>query len=56
MCIRDREKPGADEVVASVYIDPINSKNQWYNQEIYVSDFDGSDYNDFVLDFTVIED
>ena len=50
------EKPGADEVVASVYIDPINSKNQWYNQEIYVSDFDGSDYNDFVLDFTVIED
>ena len=50
------ENPGADEVVASVYIDPINSINQWYNQEIYVSDFDGSDYNDFVLDFTVIED
>lgn len=49
------ENAGADEVVASVYIDPLNSKNQWYNQEIYVSDFEGSDYNDFVLDFTVIE-
>ena len=50
------ENPDVNEVVAGIYIDAINNEKKWYSKEIYVSDFENSKYNNFILDFEITKD